>query len=299
MKIVQSFWTKPIIDQSDSYTRDRFNGGWPSSTYHFMSWALSCLKLRQHYESVELVTDRMGKYLLIDLLNLPYTRCEIVLDQLSHYPSDLWALGKILTYSLQKEPFLHVDSDVYIWKKFRPALISASLVAQNQDCNHPAYQRMLSQMEALQFKMPAAMVRERKAQPDIFAVNAGILGGQSIEFMKEYTELAFSLVDNNLELLSQVETAAFNPVMEQYLFYCLAQEKQLPIQYFFSEVDYGNAPFDYVRFWDINYNDSGYIHLISGFKKDMAMVESMAFRLRAEYPAFYYQILSLAAGGYI
>lgn len=41
-----------------------------------MSWALSCLQLKQSYDKVELVTDSEGAELLINKLHLPYTSCK-------------------------------------------------------------------------------------------------------------------------------------------------------------------------------------------------------------------------------
>lgn len=107
MKIIQSLWSKPSL----------ITGGWSEKTFYYMSWALSCLKLKEFYNSVELFTDKKGKEFLIDRLQLPYDKVNIVLDDLNEFNSRLWALGKIYTYSIQHEPFIHVDGDVYIYGK--------------------------------------------------------------------------------------------------------------------------------------------------------------------------------------
>jgi len=80
-KIVQSYWSKPALD--DAYLQDdgRFKGGWLHEKYNYMSWALSCLKLRQHYDKVVLFTDDLGKKLLIDKLELPYTDVRLDLNK--------------------------------------------------------------------------------------------------------------------------------------------------------------------------------------------------------------------------
>ena len=38
---------------------------------HFMSWALSCLSLREHYDAVMLYTDSAGFGVLVNKLRLP------------------------------------------------------------------------------------------------------------------------------------------------------------------------------------------------------------------------------------
>jgi len=93
-KIVQSYWTEAYRNSS--------NRGWAFKETHYMSWALSCLQLRQFYNEVELVTDSAGADLLINKLHLPYTSCKLTLDKLSDKNPALWALGKITAYKEQQ-----------------------------------------------------------------------------------------------------------------------------------------------------------------------------------------------------
>src|SRR5689334_19052327 len=113
MKIVQSFWSKPLYENKGI----KPNGGWLDKRYYYMSRALSCLQLRKFYDEVELVTDRRGRKILLDVLGLPYTSVKEELDVLDRYPSHLLCAGKIFTCGLQQEHFIHVDEDVYIYKK--------------------------------------------------------------------------------------------------------------------------------------------------------------------------------------
>ena len=111
MSIVQTFWS--------SYSDPTMNCcGWKSPEYNLMSWALSCCSLREHYDQVELYTDQRGYDVLIEKLHLPYTAVHVVYDDHLCLPQH-WAYAKIKTYSMQTEPFLHVDGDVYISKPSR------------------------------------------------------------------------------------------------------------------------------------------------------------------------------------
>ena len=137
MKIVQTFWSgnRSVND----YLQNK--AGWLSPEYHWMAWALSVLQLKKFYPAVELVTDELGKYILIDLLQLPYTSVRTDLETaLRPYPHDLWAMAKIYAYSIQEAPFLHVDGDVFIWKLFDDHLLEADLVAQNLEVVFSIYQ---------------------------------------------------------------------------------------------------------------------------------------------------------------
>ena len=110
MKICQTLWCgkKKLI--SDSF-------GWISPQHHLMAWSYSVLKLREFYKDLELYTDFEGKNILIDLLQLPYSKVHTDYEYIDINPN-LWAYPKILTYNRQEEPFIHIDGDIFIWKKF-------------------------------------------------------------------------------------------------------------------------------------------------------------------------------------
>ena len=106
MKIVQTFWhgNNSLLDNSF---------GWMNPQYHLMSWALSCLSLKDNYQNIVLYTDSHGYEIFAEQLKLPYTDIIIQYDNLT-CPEPHWAYPKLLTYSLQKEPFIHVDGTVFI-----------------------------------------------------------------------------------------------------------------------------------------------------------------------------------------
>ena len=62
MKFIQTFWSAGLDPLKHGF-------GWSHPEYNLMSWALSCLSLRRHYDHVVLYTDSIGKHVLIDLLH--------------------------------------------------------------------------------------------------------------------------------------------------------------------------------------------------------------------------------------
>ena len=92
---------------------------------------LSSLLLHKIYGKVALYANSPAARLLIDTLQLPYSEIRITHDKLTLPHPDLWALPKIYTCSLQEQPFLHIDGDVFIFKPFDDGLLEGQLIAQN------------------------------------------------------------------------------------------------------------------------------------------------------------------------
>ena len=111
MKVVQTFWSGNKNPLTNSY-------GWLNPELNIMSWALSCMSLKEQYDEVVLYTDSAGYSVFHDMLNLPYTRFELAYDHIECKP-DHWAYPKLLTYSFQKQPFIHVDGDVFLRAKLK------------------------------------------------------------------------------------------------------------------------------------------------------------------------------------
>lgn len=291
MKIVQSFWTKPTFQNKDISAVDRLRGGWNSQLDHLTSWALSCHQLRKFYDEVELVTDEVGKQILVDQMQLPYSNVRIELDQFNSLSSDLWAVGKIHAYSIQTKPFIHVDGDVFIWNRFPPEIEGGKLVCQNFDCNQVDYQKALHRISSSDFFIPD-VIRDQMTGGDIYSCNAGILGGNDVSFLNRYAETSFDFINRNLSKLDGDNFPAFNILFEQYLFYCLSKEQNIPVVPYFQQVDYGFTPQRYVRFWNAP-SKTKYIHVISRFKKKNSFGELIAWMLKRDHPQAYYRILKL------
>lgn len=288
MKIVHSFWTKPYLSKGFN----KFKGGWFEKQYYYMSWALSCLQFRQYYEQVELVTDSYGKQILVDALQLPYTSVRVELDQLNDYHPDLWALGKTIAYRLQEEPFIHADGDVYLYERLPAALEAAPLIAQHLEADFPYYAPHYEMMEQVFEYIPECMLQDRAQNPIFNAYCAGLLGGQDYAFFKEYAREVFALIDRNAHLLDKLIPNHLNVLFDQYLFYCLTQQERKTVHCFAEGVTLEFKGF--TDFKGVPHRQK-YIHPVDVFKKYKTNCELLAYRLRLDYPDYYYRILSLLA----
>ncbi len=123
MRAVWSYWSKPFREQRGS--------PWASSTHHLLSWVLSVKVARPHFETTVLVTDNAGARMLVDGLGLMFDHVSTELESLYNLDARWWVLGKLLAYSIQVEPFVHIDNDVYLWKPLPRYILDADILGQN------------------------------------------------------------------------------------------------------------------------------------------------------------------------
>jgi hypothetical protein len=289
-RIVQTLWTKPVFESND--TMHRFNGGWPSKKYNYMSWALSCLQFRKFYNNVELVTDLRGKHLLIDILGLPYTKVQVELDNLNNYPSSLWALPKIYAYSIQDEPFIHADGDVLIWEKFSDHFENAQLCSQQMVIDHKPQYTIMEEIESCFNYIPNCIVRDRKETLILKTSNAGLFGGTNLYFFKEYAKMSFEFINKNFSKLTKIKSATLGIIYEEYLFYCMAKEANIEITYLLNPIDndfIGNTLVDF----ETVPTKTKFIHPVGSYKLYQQVSDLLAYTLLLYYPEYYYKILGL------
>ena len=285
MKIIQTFWSRPGMSGMPMNNK----AGWLSAEYHWMSWALSCLQAKKFYHEVELVTDQLGKEILIDRLQLPYTKVTTSLDTaMQDYPAELWSLAKIFAYGNQHEPFIHIDGDVYLWQAFTPEFMSAPLVAQNVEVNIPYYRNILTAINNRFAYLPSVY----NLPDEVHASNTGIFGGHDLAFIKEYCRQAFEFVDKNKEQLQQLrpeKRPLLNFIFEQYLLFYLAAEQGRSITYFWQEEITDPLYSEFARFIDIP--AVPLIHPVGAYKQRLFTCTHVGNRLRKDYPGYYYRII--------
>lgn len=285
MKIVQSFWSGGIANIDDN------TFGWKTSYYHLLSWVLSANLLAKHYNDVELYTDQLGYDILIKKLQLPYTKVQIVLDNLNNYDSNLWALAKLRTYKLQKESFIHVDGDVFIWNKFPKRFNSKDLIAQNLELITDYYKNMWQNIRPhLKFIPKEISIDEQGLLS--FACNMGIVGGDDLTFFRDFCNKAFDFVNKNKTVWGKINRLNFNIFFEQVLFYQLIQLNNVKPEYLFNEIPKDNCYVGFGDFHDVPHKRT-FLHLIGEYKTDTYSINAMRDMVIKEYPIFYDRILRI------
>ncbi len=288
IRIVQSLWSKPALKKQGFSLTDRAAGGWPALKYYYMSWALSCLRARALYDKVELVTDDAGKHLLIDTLKLPYTCVNTTLNELDHYDADLWALGKIYAYAAQNEAFVHIDGDVFLWEQLPENLSEAALLAQHEEYDYSFYYDNLNAAQEAGFVMPTPILEAQRYSNVIVAANAGIIGGNNVDFYKRFKKEVIHFLDTNQHHFPSAVTGGLNNLFEQYLFHCMAKADGINITYLLKNISYsyeGLCDFHAVP------HQQKFIHVLGVNKRKMRYAEDVALHLKMEWPEVYQSIL--------
>jgi hypothetical protein len=293
MKIIQSFWTKPFLQSGDSLKDSRLNGGWPARKYNYFSWALSCLQIARYYKEIELITDDLGKFLLIDKMELPYSGVSVELNKLEKYNAGLWALGKILAYKLQQVPFLHVDSDIFIWNEFDDRITKGSLIAQNKEAAIDRYSETFNEV-CRKFDYVPGYLKELEGSKYISCSNAGIMGGTDIPFFQNYTQEVFYFLNENSASIEQnirsMNSAYINVVYEQIAFNQLARKSGKEITYLFP--DDMDTPRN-IGFFHESDNHAGFVHCLGTYKQNRLVHELLEIKLKTLYPDYYERIMGL------
>jgi hypothetical protein len=110
MNIIMSMWTKPCTDGKSH--------GFRTIENMMDSLILSVNVAKKHYPEIHFYTDNLGYEWITPYLDqLPFTKIEVCLDQFNWVPDLYWSFVKVAVYTLQKEPFIHIDNDVFLWDK--------------------------------------------------------------------------------------------------------------------------------------------------------------------------------------
>jgi hypothetical protein len=268
---------------------------WGSSLHHFLAWGMSLFAARRHYPETMLVTDRQGKKLLIDKLGLPFTHVSTELDRLQNVDPMWWALGKLISYTMQDRPFLHLDTDVFLWKPLAPHLAEAPVFAQCPEIHGNdlhCHQCEIEQAFATNScSLPKEWEWERSQEnPNFREENCGIVGGTRIDFLRHYAQTALDMVMNpeNARAWSSLGVNfGYNMVVEQYLlsacigfhrFHPESPYRGVRIKYLFSSWAEGQDQNCAAR--------AGYTHLMSSAKSDPAVHRRLVERMRREDPSY-------------
>lgn len=285
MKIVQSFWSGNQTEFTNSY-------GWFTYKYNWMSWILSCHQLVKYHKEVELYTDQFGYEILIKKLQLPYTKVHVFLDELNHYHKDLWAIAKIKTFQLQKDSFLHVDGDVFVWESLTEKFKDSNLVTQNLEITTNYYRDGWKIIHSKLSFLPEEMNNFHNNKSNL-ACNMGIIGGNNLEFFKEFTQKSIEFVDKNIYDFDglKLDVLNFNVFFEQVLFYELASEKKEKIDFLFTEIPNDN---NYRGFGDFDkVPNKTYLHLLGVYKRNPTVCKAMEVYVMKYYPESYSKLSRL------
>lgn len=234
---------------------------------------LSSFLCMKHYGEVHFVTDSYSVELFKDI---KFNSVSIIDNNLKEIPDEynhVWSLGKMKAFSFiadKGDPFLHVDYDVFLWKKLPEFIEKSEIFVQNKEVlkdselTYYEVEKMLTECKFKNFSVCDL--------PD-YGFNNGIFGGKDLEFIKAYCDSSFEFVMNekNKSFWTQETKKNFNwkfaVLAEQWYLACYAKIKNKKVTCLFDVVE-RNVPLEK------DCNNFGYTHLW-GSKTDPIIIHQL------------------------
>ena len=219
MKAIYTFWSKPYYN-----TGAKAFAGFLDEEMFYCSWILSVMTASKYFDKIVLYTDAKGA-IMLSKLNLPFDSTHIILDELNHLPVDLWGAPKLLVYSLQKEPYIHMDYDLFWWSKPPIELLHSEYVI---ECKYTCYKPKegLAHLVANAEYVPEVLQRIKdKVSYNIGIPGCGLYGGQNPLILAETAKVGLELIDKNPNYINSLLTptnsiismSLLNTIIEEYI----------------------------------------------------------------------------------
>jgi hypothetical protein len=230
MKAYMSLWT----------------GGKRADSIDINSWKLALALAKRNYGFVYLVTDTKGAEILKDL---PFTDVYVILDDIPKF-QNVWILGKIFAYKYATqfgEPFVHLDSDFYIWLPFPEAFETYKVFAQCPDTSMKyegsfAPQYNVDSLKNINYQIIPNDWEDvvYKQKINFHPINMGVFGGSDMDLIKDYCDSVLSLIDNPIyrKIWESKEVNDF--MVEQFHLGIWSIKNNINIELLHGENDEGN-----------------------------------------------------------
>lgn len=296
MRAVWSFWSEPF--------RGAKGRIWRSPLHHLLAWGLSVRLAKRLFPETMLVTDTPGKALLVDSLGLSFTHVSTDLDELRRCNPGWWSLGKLAAYRIQQQPFVHLDTDVFLWKPLPSDLLAAPVFAQCPEdhpplgtwCGPEDIERAFAEEG---HELPAEWEWCRSRSPYSFReANCGLVGANRVDFMQYYASLALDLAIN--PAYSRVwerfsDLSGYMMILEQFLLHaCFDFHRSHP-----------QSPFRgmYIRYLFPSFGEAynqdaaaraGFTHLLGDAKCATYVSQRLEQRMEREDRGFYQHCIQVS-----
>lgn len=175
MKAYYSYWSKGYRNKPDEF--------------YLNMTKLSCHFAKKHYGNIHLVTDSASVDYFRSLTQWDSITTE--LDLLPVKYSHVWSMGKITAFKIaasRGHHFIHIDSDVILWKKPPEFIENADIFCQSRE-GHITEWPSTNCLYELKNKYYI----DNQIKPYI-SPNCGIFGGKDLEFIYKYASSSLNLV---------------------------------------------------------------------------------------------------------
>lgn len=279
MNIIQSFYQ---VDNKTCYKINKINDNYLINYYSLL---LSYITLKKLYGNVTMYCNQYAYDKI--LKHIPYDN--IIINDLlnittSNYYND-WALLKFEVYKLQKEPFIHVDGDVFIFRDLLSEFINGEYDAVVQSVEtSPIYSKFyyanLDKLVTYNFiDLEISTKTADKYDGNIIGYNCGVVGFKNMDFLKYYTKKAqeMNMLINNKTIDSVIHAPM---IYEQFVLHELLIKNNMKCHEVLPSEDVLGKGYNAAG------NIHGYTHLLSGNKYVQHFVMLIREKILKDYPEY-------------
>ncbi len=237
--------------------------------------ALSVLYAHVWYNKVELYVDRTA-YPFLYMLPCKVTLMDIAQDK------ELWMKSKIHALALQQEPFVHLDTDVFITKKIKFDFKHCIL-----ERKEASYVRHYKQQVEFFSRYTTALSHWHKHLG--YSYNCGVLGFSNLELRNDFIDAYYQLehiYTQNRKQFNPLRQIGYEPciVLEQYNLACLLNHKGMKPSLM--------LPYNAVKDQVQHAKTLGYNHLFGVSKYKNNIIQEIENQLLNVFPYWYNQVKS-------
>jgi hypothetical protein len=255
-----SFWSTPYLEKNAFKTFAEFN-----TEYDFvLSWSMSVKLAKQNFKKVVFVTDTWAWENLFKKLNLPFDEVKLSLDDITH-TTDVWSVSKAYAILEMDAPFLHIDSDVYLWTELPNHILNKPILV--QDAESILQDRTVGQVYlALEWEYntylkstSSYLDNSNFINRDVFGYNCGVVGGNDVKFLNKWASEMIKVTSAYDEFK---KTSKYN---NHYIAVWVEQSLLLVMSDFYKV--------QVTELIDRNQPQNFYTHLMGSSKRDVEMMK--------------------------
>lgn len=245
--------------------------GYRNRTELLDSLLLSSIVSGKYFDKVELYCCSFAEKIIKedgrDFSHIKIINC---LDHLNDTHADNWALSKIYVYSLQTEPFLHLDIDAFFFNRLPDELLKKPFLFQMLEMHstHPFYNDAYKEAKLLNL-----LPKEVTYKPE-YSINTAVFAVSDEKYfplLKEYYEIASNYTKQNVHYLGKMLHGWHQCILFEQLFLVnLLEREGLKYKKDFDTI----LSNKYIDQYDIKYT-----HLICGAKRKQENVEKIRKQL--------------------
>ena len=285
LKALYTFWSKPLIE---NISRCKSERNFALMFVYSMLWS------SKWFEKVEMNTDNYGfnifKHFESDKIKVNNTLNQF--EQLDSYL--FWAYPKIYSLTLQNEPFVHLDGDIFIFRELPRDLFSSDFAFQNLESTY--YQRTYSKL--IEYYDNNYQSKSLDWNNNLrSAVNCGIMYFKDPNLARIFHDNCYKhFISINKDFLLKLKNELENIIKINYITYPLLFE-QYYLNCFINS--FGDKKTNYLLSQEQIEKEEkgevtiqGFIHLIED-KNNPIYIKNIEARFSLEFPTEYNKFLSL------